>query len=192
MKRVRREEFRARLEGKMPEKQIYQIMLAYKLAKYGHAGRFRDDGTTRYFEHPKEVALILIDELGIYDHRMIVAALLHDIEEDTNILGREDNWSDIAFIFGKRVAHYVKLLTKDTAEEKYIERLRRATKKSQIIKLADRLHNARTLGTCTSEKQQRYIQETNHYFLPWAESINPYVFGELLEAIAALQKAPGE
>lgn len=178
--RIGSKKFEERLEGKIPLEKIQLVMIAYRLAKYGHKGDLRDDGVTRVFEHPKSVALIHMDELHIFDYRMIIGALLHDIREDSHILLPED----IALIFGKRVAHYVAVLTKDVHIEQYLERLQRASRKSQIIKLADRLHNMRTLYGCTKEKQERKIEETQKYFLDWARKTNTYLYLELQKAIA--------
>ena len=79
-----RASFEARLKYRMAPHLFELVMDAYRLSKYGHRGQKRDDGT-RYFEHPRRVAKILL-LWGIYDHEMLIAALLHDIKEDSHIL----------------------------------------------------------------------------------------------------------
>ena len=67
--------FAARLIGKATDEQMRLIMKAYRFAKEAHRGQLRDGGG-RYFEHPKAVALILMDEMKIMDKDMIIACLL--------------------------------------------------------------------------------------------------------------------
>ena len=148
-------------------------MDAYNFSKYGHRGQERDNGD-RYFEHPRRVALILIDELKIYDHEMIIAALLHDIEEDSYIL----TWDRIQKDFGDRALGFIKLLTKQLGQklEDYLLALQQADEAAQLLKLADRLDNVRDMKGCTEEKRKRYLLETTRYFLPWARKILPVEF----------------
>src|SRR5690349_9219191 len=87
--------------------QVRLIMLGYRLSKHGHRGQMRDGGG-RYFDHPREVSLILLRQ-GVYDHEVIITALLHDVMEDSFIL----TWEDLEFIFGSRVCGLVKLVTKE-------------------------------------------------------------------------------
>lgn len=189
--RIGSKEFEQKLVGKMPPEHVHQVMLAYRLAKYGHRNQMRDDGKTRFFAHPKSAALILIDELEIFDHEMITAELLHDMLEDSYLFMSSEEWSDIEFIFGKVVANYVVLLTKDVAKEKYIKyikRLRDSDEKSQVLKLVDRLHNVRSLKGCSRNKRKRKINETRRYFLPWARKINPYLHSEIKKTIEELEQ----
>jgi len=172
----------------MPPEHVRQVMLAYRLAKYGHRNQMRDDGKTRFFVHPKNAALILIDELEVFDPEMIIAELLHDMMEDSHLLISDEEWSDVEFIFGKVVANYVALLTKDVAKEKYIKRLRASDEKSQILKLVDRLHNVRSLKGCSRNKRRRKINETRRYFLPWARKISPYLYNEIKKTIEELER----
>lgn len=142
---------------------LEKIVTAYSLSKYGHKGQIRDDGR-RYFEHPKAVFWIIAYELGLVDWKTLVMALLHDVQEDTFLL------SDyrIEVNFGREVAEGVRLLTKDSSE--YLERLRRfATWRVLLVKVADRLHNVRTLGACTPEKITRKVAETQEHYLPLAD-----------------------
>lgn len=95
------------LEGKIAPVLIDKIMLAYKLSKYAHKGQTRSNGE-RYFEHPHRVTRLLIEEWGIYDHEILIAALLHDVPEDTFML----NTDDISTMFGDRAGTLVKAVTK--------------------------------------------------------------------------------
>ncbi|MBI2450235.1 MAG: bifunctional (p)ppGpp synthetase/guanosine-3',5'-bis(diphosphate) 3'-pyrophosphohydrolase [Candidatus Nealsonbacteria bacterium] len=178
---VGRVEFEKKLKEKidLTPREFQLIMLAYKLAKYGHGhkGQMRDDGKIRYFEHPKAVALILIEEntrFIVVKPWQIVAALLHDIKENTFIL----SWKDIELIFGKRVRKSVRIMTKDEVfrGEVYFKRLSMASSEDIDNKLADRLHNMRTLGDCSSEKQKEYLKETVDFYLPLAKKRNGYLY----------------
>lgn len=175
---IGRIEFEAKLREKLPPETIQLVMFAYRLSKYGHMGQKRDSGL-RYFEHPKRVALILMDELGIYNSDDIMAALLHDIEEDSFILEEQD----IVRNFGEKVLEIVKILTREEPEERkaYIRKIRKAEKTARIIKLSDRLDNLRELTWCTYEKQQRIVQETMLYFLPLARRTNYYLYRKIQE-----------
>ncbi len=152
----------------------YQLIEeAYDDAKDAHRNTFRDDGMTRYFEHIRAVALIVLEYLRVKDHEVIIAALLHDIVEDV------DHWTvdRVRLKYGDRVALFVQYLTKPFAEypdkeerEKvYHSRFQFAPREFFIIKLADRFHNMYTLWSCDPEKRRRKIEETRHYYLPYAE-----------------------
>ena len=157
------------------------VILAYRIAKYGHKGQLRDDGKMRYFEHPKAVALILIEENAQFrpvKPRQVIAALLHDIKEDSHIL----TWQDIELIFGKRVRKSVEIMTKDKTLPKeirhllYFKQLSAASSEDKDTKLADRLHNMRTLGDCSPEKQREYVKETVDFYLPLAKKNNGLLY----------------
>lgn len=154
--RIGRVEFEEKLNRYFIPSQVQQIMMAYRFSKYGHRGQNREGGG-RYFEHPKEAALILLEQ-GVTDHEVIIAALLHDVMEDSFIL----TWPDLEFIFGSKLCTIVKQLTKETGlpKEQYIPRLVNGLPEAQLVKLADRLHNLSTLGSCKREKQLKQIKET--------------------------------
>ena len=187
-----REEFEERLRDRVSPENLEHIMLAYRLAKYAHRGQLRDDGVTRYFDHPKRVVLILVHELGIYDHEMIIAALLHDIKEDTFML----EWRDIEIIFGTRVREMVDVLTKEVhlkkpeRDKRYKKRLKEADRQTKLIKLADRLDNLRDLGNCGDEKKRRYIRETLRDYAPLAEELSEYIHKELIEICSVSAETP--
>jgi GTP pyrophosphokinase len=162
-----RKEFIARLEPLMPPGHLEKVETAYVFAKYGHRNQWRDGRRVRYFEHPKAVAVILIDELRITDWTDIVLALLHDTVEDSYIL----SWRRIELNFGEAVTRGLKLLTK-RPKNGYIDRLsRHASVKVLMVKLADRLHNLRTLGSCSRGKQRKQIIETREKYIPLADHL---------------------
>ena len=171
------EKFLARVRGRIAERKAELIDFAYDLAKYGHREQKRDDGT-RYFEHCRESALILMDELGIFDPEMIMALLLHDMLEDNFLLTPRR----IAIIFGEYVSGLVIKVTKpkkgdprfaDDRErhEFYFSQLAESSEWIKLLKLCDRLHNLRTLDSCAPEKRQRKIIETETVYLPLIDDL---------------------
>ena len=165
MKQTNREKFLAKL--KLLPQHREAVDAAYMFAKYGHRGQRRDDGS-RYFNHPRAVALIVIDELKIVDDwEIVAAALLHDILEDSFILDK----NRVEFCFGARVALWVKILTKEKGVD-YYKRLRECgIWQALLVKLCDRLHNLRTLHNCSLAKQCWYIEETKMHHIPLADTL---------------------
>lgn len=170
------------------EEELAMIMLAYRLAKSGHHDQVRDDGT-RYFNHPKTLVLIAVDEVGITDASMLVALELHDIPEDTFLLTLED----IERIFGKEVRRIVEALSKYKvvySDGRIIKELKdnfhgsfaEEDEKARTAKLIDRLHNIRTLDNCTLTKQRRYIKETEEVYLPLAWKTDKNIYKLLAQA----------
>lgn len=162
-----------------------EVKLALLKAEQLHARQTRDNGTP-YILHPLRVALILADELNIKDTNTIILALLHDTLEDTEITEEE-----IEKLFGAKTLEHLKLLTKSQyykedieSQKKYFWHLKRAPKKVQTIKLADRLDNLRDLENCPNEtKFKRYVLDTGYNYLPWAKEIKPYIAGEIEDLI---------
>ncbi len=147
----------------------------YALAEGAHREQRRASGES-YIEHPLAVAAILADlEM---DRQTIAAALLHDVVEDTVITSEE-----VAERFGDEIASLVDGVTKltripyQTKEDAQVENLRKmflAMAKDIrviIIKLADRLHNMRTLGSLPPAKQQTIAQETIEIYAPIAHRL---------------------
>ena len=148
------------------------LLSAYEYARTMHSGQKRASGEP-YFSHPCAVAEILID-LGL-DTPTVAAAFLHDVVEDTP--ATED---DIQRRFGREIMTLVDGVTKldkihfRTHEEEDAENFRKIfvamanDVRVIIIKLADRLHNMRSLNYLSNERQQRIAKETLEIFTPLA------------------------
>ena len=161
---------------------------AYMLAKEAHKGQKRESGD-EYITHPAEAALILI-ELGM-DEETITAALLHDVVEDTAVTLEE-----LKRKFGQSVADLVDGVTKltklnfTTKEEQQAENIRKmllAMAKDIrviIIKLADRLHNMRTMSAKSEAKRREKALETMEVYAPLAHRLGIYTIKEELEDAA--------
>ncbi len=151
------------------------LMGAYELAVTAHQGQRRASGES-YIEHPLAVAGILVDlEM---DHETIAAALLHDVVEDTSITVEQ-----VSAQYGEEISRLVDGVTKLTRipyqskEDAQVENLRKmflAMAKDIrviIIKLADRLHNMRTLASLPPAKQQAIARETLDIYAPIAHRL---------------------
>lgn len=179
-----RKRFAARLEPYLLKNELENVMTAYVFAKYGHQEQKRDNGI-RYFEHPRAVADIIIDELKIRNSwELVVTALLHDIVEDSYILTEKR----IEINFGREVALWVKFLTKKP-KDGYHERLKTdAPWQVLLVKLCDRLDNLRTLSNCTPEKQRKQILETEAQYIPLADLLIEKIPSEYKERAVYLKE----
>ncbi len=152
------------------------IRKAYILAEQSHQGQYRKSGEP-YIIHPLEVSIILADIFK--DTSLVVAALLHDVLEDTDI-----TFEDIKEKFGEDIAFLVegvtklqsfengKVVTKSEKDRINLNKLLLATAKDarvMLIKLADRLHNMRTIKSHTPYKQKEIAIETLTIFAPIAK-----------------------
>ena len=158
-----------------PEKDIKEIEDAYVFAAKLHAGQYRISEEP-YIVHPVEVAKILTDLM--MDKHTIIAALLHDIIEDTGT-----SPETIKEQFGEDVLNLVQGVTKlgkyqfKSKEERQAENFRRMfiamanDVRVIFLKLADRLHNMRTLNYMAAAKQQKIAQETLDIFAPLANRL---------------------
>ena len=161
------------IEAKELKINIEKVTLAYEFAKEAHHGQLRKSGE-EYILHPIEVAKILIHMK--MDTDTVVAGILHDVVEDTLI-----TTADISYHFGNTVAMLVDGVTKlknlPEGTQKQHENIRKmivAMAKDirvVIIKLADRLHNMRTLKHMKPEKQKKIAKETLEIFAPLAHRI---------------------
>lgn len=164
------------------------IIRAYEFAKSSHKGQFRKSGEP-YIIHPVAVACILAEMHA--DVNTIAAGLLHDVVEDTKVTK-----NDIAYFFNDTIAELVDGVTKIKKEESASKEelkalntykiLNSMTKDVRIfiIKLADRLHNMRTMEYQTKEKQQSKSQETLDLYVPFADFLGEYHFKLELEDLA--------
>ena len=164
-----------RLENYLTPDQIADIRRAYLYSEKAHDGQFRRNGDP-YITHPLAVANILCDMH--MDHQSIMAAMLHDVIEDTGITKVE-----ITDEFGEEVAELVDGVTKltkvkfNTKAEAQAENFRKMilamTQDIRVIlvKLADRLHNMRTLDVLTPEKRRRIANETLEIYSPIANRL---------------------
>ena len=165
-------DFLNKIQDIYTENNAQKIRRAYFFAKTAHRGQKRQSGED-YIIHPLSVASILVD-LGM-DADTIIAALLHDVIEDTEITD-----TDIAEEFGQEVLSLVQGVTKlsklnfKTKEEEQAENLRRMFLamfndiRVIIIKLADRLNNMRTLAFKDEAAQKRIAKETIEIYAPIA------------------------
>ena len=183
-----KQEFSKGLQEINPSYDIELIEKAYDLAGKMHQGQLRKSGEP-YLIHPVAVAKILA-ELGM-DDQAIVAGLLHDVVEDTDYTTeqlREDFGDDIELL----VDGVTKLgsLKYESKEERQAENLRKmflAMSKDirvLIIKLADRLHNLRTINYMTQDKIQEKCKETLEIYAPLAARLGIYTIKFELEDIA--------
>jgi (p)ppGpp synthase/HD superfamily hydrolase len=147
-----------------------RMRAAYDLAVKSHEGQYRNSGEP-YINHCVEVFKILRDEWKIEDEDYLIAALLHDTVEDTNITLQK-----IKTEFGDQVTEFVDGVTKLQTKND-IETLKKVLNKTYlnpgvaIIKLADRLHNMRTLEFMKPEKQIEKASETLDVYTKLAESL---------------------
>ena len=169
------EAFGQKLSPYLETNQIYSILQAYKFAEQCHEGQIRQTGEP-YITHPLAVATILA-EMHL-DHEGIMAALLHDVLEDTHV-----NKKELKELFGNTVADLVDGLTKlDEIEttsraERQADSFQKMTLamskdvRVMLIKLADRLHNMRTLQGLSAEKRRRVARETLEIYAPIAQRL---------------------
>ncbi|MDA3016433.1 MAG: bifunctional (p)ppGpp synthetase/guanosine-3',5'-bis(diphosphate) 3'-pyrophosphohydrolase [Actinomycetota bacterium] len=175
-------------KSRHPKGSVSLINAAYEMARSAHANQNRSSGEL-YINHPIAVARIVAD-IGL-DEVSIVAALLHDAVEDTEI-----TIADVESNFGSEVSALVDGVTK-------LERLQFDSKEAQqaatmrkmlvamardlrvlMIKLADRLHNMRTIAAVSHEKQQRVAQETLDIYAPLAHRLGMQEIKQQLEDLA--------
>jgi GTP diphosphokinase / guanosine-3',5'-bis(diphosphate) 3'-diphosphatase len=164
------------------------VRRAYALALIAHDGQKRQSGED-YIDHPVAVATILLD-LRL-DDESVAAALLHDVVEDTGV-----PLEVIREFFGEQVAHMVDGVTKlSDLETKTKEELQAGSYRKLIIaaaedprvfliKLADRLHNMRTLGATPPAKQERIARETLDIYAPLAHRLGMWQMKSELEDLA--------
>ena len=175
------------------------IQKAFDFANEAHKGVRRRSGEP-YILHPIAVAKIVVSNIGL-GYKSIVAALLHDVVEDT-----EYTVEDLSNLFGEKVATIVEGLTKiktvldneDKAEKKSMqaENFKRILLtlnddvRVVLIKLADRLHNCRTIEFMPEHKRDKILSETMFVFIPLAHRLGLYSVKSEMEDIWLKYKEP--
>ena len=170
------------------EEDIAFVRKAFELANEAHSKMRRKSGEP-YIIHPIAVAKIVASEIGL-GRKAIASALLHDVVEDTDY-----TVADIERMFGPKIASIVEGLTKistilDQDASKQIENFRKMlmTMSEDIrvimIKLADRLHNMRTLDSMPEYKQVKIASETSNVYAPLAERLGLYSIKTELEDLS--------
>src|SRR5580765_3202438 len=161
--------------GYLKPKDVARLADAYRFSEAAHAGQTRQSGDP-YISHPLAVAEILAD--WHLDGQTLMAALLHDVTEDTSVT--KDEISDT---FGRPVAELVDGVSKldkmefQSAEHVQAENFRKMLLAMArdvrviLIKLADRLHNMRTLGAVPPAKRRRVARETMEIYAPIANRL---------------------
>jgi GTP pyrophosphokinase len=188
-------EIQQELGERYPQADLAPVEAAFDFAEAAHEGQDRESGEP-YFTHPLAVARILT-RLGL-DPVAVQAAFLHDIPEDT-----EFSLGDIEERFGGDVVHLVDGVTKLSKfstlshEEQQAENIRKMFLamaediRVVLIKLADRLHNMRTLGALSPEKQLRIASQTSEIYAPLAERLGIWQIKWELEDLAFKYLDPG-
>ena len=183
------EEMVASIRTDLNEVDDLQIRKAFEVARRAHGKQRRKSGEP-YLMHPIEVARICAAEFGL-GPTSAVAGLLHDVVEDTNV-----TQEDIEREFGKKVADIVASLTKlssltirtlsETPESPQAENFKKILLtiakdvRVVLVKMADRLHNMRTLGAMPRHKQLKIAYETSFIYAPLAHRLGFYnIKGEL-------------
>ena len=171
----------------LPEAEVDDIARAYAFAEDAHDGQMRRTGHD-YITHPLAVANVLTRMH--MDHQSIMAAILHDVLEDTGV-----SKATLADTFGNEVAEIVdgvsKLATifksRAEAQAENFQKMAMATAQDIrviLVKIADRLHNMRTIGVMPPEKRKRTARETLEFYAPIANRLGMNAVRVELEDLA--------
>lgn len=200
------QDFLAKIREQRPDANLRKIRYAYFMAEAAHSGQVRDSGEP-YIVHPLHVAEIVF-ELHM-DDDTIVAALLHDVLEDCPRISQEE----LTELFGQDVLNLVEGVTKlSRSHPVQLTDRQRATAESNraaeslrkmllamakdvrvmVIKLADRLHNMRTLDSLTPERRTRIASETLDIYAPLAARLGIWQVKWQLEDLAFKYLHPKE
>lgn len=175
--------------------EIDRVHRAYDLAEEAHRPQRRKSGEP-YILHPIAVAMIVANEIGL-GANPICAALLHDVVEDT-----DHTMKEIREMFGEDVAMLVNVVTKRKAD-KYETSLQVDNYKQMLqsihydirallLKLADRLHNMRTLDSMLPHKRLKIASETDYFYAPLANRLGLYRIKTELENLSFRYRLPNE
>ncbi|HUX16856.1 MAG TPA: HD domain-containing protein, partial [Phycisphaerae bacterium] len=167
---IRFEDLVEKVRANAPEADVELLRRAYVFSAFEHKGQVRHSGEP-YLVHPIEVAAILADMK--LDTVAVAAGLLHDVVEDTLV-----SIERIRELFGEEIAHVVEGVTKlgsiqfSSNEQRQAENFRKMLLamvddiRVILVKLADRLHNMRTLQHLPEERRLRVAQETRDIYAP--------------------------
>jgi len=159
------------LERRLPADVVTRITKAVQFATVHHGDQRRKTGVP-YLEHLLEAVQILVEGAGVSSPDVLVAAILHDVVEDTSC-----TLADVRAAFGPQVAELVGWVTKPapghgqdsaTAREAYLRRLRDAPRDAVLVKLADRMSNVQTMRNLPQDWQRAYYAQTVTYIIPLA------------------------
>lgn len=174
---------------------LERLIAAFRLARKAHQNQKRKTGEP-YILHPIAVANIAAEELML-DVNPVMAAFLHDVVEDTSY-----TLDDIRNQFGDDVAFLVDVVTKRKKDKyrstKQIDNFRQMLDSFQydiramLIKLADRLHNMRTLSSMRPDKQMKIAGETDYFYAPLANRLGLYHVKTELENLSFRFRCPHE
>ena len=185
----------ANLEQRISAEDMHRVRDAYALAAEAHKEQRRKTGEP-YIIHPIAVARIVAEELEL-GANPVIAAFLHDVVEDTDY-----TIEDIRERFGDDVAFLVGVVTKQKKEKyeksKQVDNYRQILASVQydvraiLIKLADRLHNMRTLDSMRPDKQMKIAGETDYFYAPLANRLGLYHIKSELENLSFRYRCPRE
>ncbi|MDE7188861.1 MAG: HD domain-containing protein, partial [Muribaculaceae bacterium] len=180
---------------RVSEDDLKLLNQAFELAKKAHDEQQRKTGEP-YILHPIAVARIVAEEFRL-DTDSVMAAFLHDVVEDTSYRAR-----DIQDNFGEDVAFLVKGLTKSKKKKyemsKQLDNFKKMIDsvnydlRTILIKLADRLHNMRTLSSMRPDKQMKIAGETDYFYAPLATRLGLYNVKTELENLSLRFRVPHE
>ena len=180
---------------RVPSEDLTRIRDAFELAREAHAPQKRKTGEP-YILHPIAVANIAAEELML-GANPVIACFLHDVVEDTPY-----TIDDIRDRFGDDVAFLVRVVTKKPTHDyelsKQLDNYRQLLNSMQydiraiLVKLADRLHNMRTLASMKPEKQMKIAGETDYFYAPLANRLGLYNIKTELENLSFRFRCPDE
>ncbi len=183
------------MQKRVSSEDMARIREAYKIAKEAHKEQKRKTGEP-YIIHPIAVARIIAEELEL-GANPVIAAFLHDVVEDTDY-----TIEDIKRIFGEDVAFLVGVVTKQkkgkNEQSKQIANYRQILAsvhydiRAMLIKLADRMHNMRTLSSMRPDKQMKIAGETDYFYAPLANRLGLYHIKLELENLSFKYRCPRE
>ncbi|MBD5216766.1 MAG: bifunctional (p)ppGpp synthetase/guanosine-3',5'-bis(diphosphate) 3'-pyrophosphohydrolase [Bacteroidales bacterium] len=193
--RVRADEVINAMAARSSAEDIERLRRAFDYAREAHASQKRKTGEP-YILHPIAVARIAATELDL-DVNSVIAAFLHDVVEDT-----DRSLEDIRRRFGDDVAFLVNVVTKQKKERytnsKQVDNFRQMLDSVQydiraiLVKLADRLHNMRTLSSMKPDKQMKIAGETDYFYAPLANRLGLYAVKTELENLSFRFRCPHE